>query len=443
MPGSNGYSIDPALMGQDPIGSQLSYEEDTDNNQEFYFLLNNLQKQAGRKLKPEQINALTQQWNNNQNGYQDKFRQMVQSKMGLQNTVNTQELARNKMQLDANRIGEGMGNVAKVDLLSTVRNRQPKLEDFKKPIQNPAEDFKTKYWLSRAQQTNPNFKSIDDIKAWQQQNGLVADGKFGDNSLAKWNELNSKPQPIEKVQKERANGRLTVDIPEEMYTRTAKNPLSNSQEKGSETPTSVEAVINRTAARFPGGGGYSATGNNNGKAFFGLADSDALVNLAGDAWDAAKGFMSKVGDYLSGPDKPIQTNTPTYGRRNLIMEGMQKAHSTFGNTDPKNAPIPGTYGGGKMGGGGAGSTFYTTPEYEEIQEKERLLVPITQTWNRDQAFAQARKEGKKTFWFDGKEYTTEMGNKPASAAIHTETKTVGILPIEYNKKRKILKEENK
>lgn len=96
-----------------------------------------------------------------------------------------------------------------------------------------------------------------------------------------------------------------------------------------------------------------------------------------------------------------------------------------------------------MGGGGAGSTFYSTPEYEEIQEKEKLLVPITQTWNRDQAFAQARKEGKKTFWFDGKEYTTEMGNTPASAANHTETRTVGILPIEYNKKRKILKEENK
>jgi hypothetical protein len=37
----------------------LSYEEDVDDNGEFYFLLNNLQKQAGRKLKPEQINAIT------------------------------------------------------------------------------------------------------------------------------------------------------------------------------------------------------------------------------------------------------------------------------------------------------------------------------------------------------------------------------------------------
>lgn len=252
----------------------------------------------------------------------------------------------------------------------------------------------------------------------------------------------------------RVNGRQVDNSNKPVHSSASSYPkskqekqvpkLEKRQEKPSEVPTSVVATINRTAARFPGGGGgYSANGNSNGKAFFGLADSDALVNLAGDAWNATKGFMSKVGDYLAGPDKPIQTNTPTYGRRNLIMEGMQKIHSTFGNTAPKNAPIPGTYGGGKMGGGGAGSTFYTTPEYEEIQEKERLLVPITQTWNRDQAFAQARKEGKKTFWFDGKEYTTEMGDKPASAANHTETKTVGILPIEYNKKRKILKEENK
>ena len=36
-----------------------------------------------------------------------------------------------------------------------------------------------------------------------------------------------------------------------------------------------------------------------------------------------------------------------------------------------------------------------------------------------------------------------MGDKPASAANHIETRTIGILPIEYNKKRKILKEENK
>lgn len=244
----------------------------------------------------------------------------------------------------------------------------------------------------------------------------------------------------------RVNGRQVDSSNKPVHSSASSYPevkqtpkLEKRQEKPSEVPTSVVATINRTATRFPGGGrGYSANGNSNGKAFFGLADSDALVNLAGDAWNATKGFISKLGNYLAGPEKPIQTNTPSYGRRNLITESMQKFQNTFGNAYK---PTPGSYGGGKMGGGGAGSTFYSTPEYEEIQEKEKLLVPITQTWNRDQAFAQARKEGKKTFWFNGKEYTTEMGTGPASAAHDVETKITGVIPVEYNKKRKVKKED--
>lgn len=141
----------------------------------------------------------------------------------------------------------------------------------------------------------------------------------------------------------KVNGRQVDSSNKPVHSSTSSYPeskqekqtpgLEKHQEKSSEVPTSVVATINRTAARFPGGGGgYSANGNRNGKAFFGLADSDALVNLAGDAWNATKGFMSKLGDYLAGPDKPIQTNTPSYGRRNLITEGMQKVHNTFGNT---------------------------------------------------------------------------------------------------------------
>ena len=49
------------------------------------------------------------------------------------------------------------------------------------------------YWLSVAQKVNPNFKSLQDVMDWQEANGLVVDGKFGKNSLAKWeeNKLNS------------------------------------------------------------------------------------------------------------------------------------------------------------------------------------------------------------------------------------------------------------
>lgn len=138
----------------------------------------------------------------------------------------------------------------------------------------------------------------------------------------------------------RVNGRQVDSSNKPVHSSASSYPeskqetpkLEKRQEKPSEVPTSVVATINRTAARFPGGGGgYSANGNSNGKAFFGLADSDALVNLAGDAWNATKGFMSKLGNYLAGPEKPIQTNTPSYGRRNLITEGMQKIHNTFGN----------------------------------------------------------------------------------------------------------------
>lgn len=62
------------------------------------------------------------------------------------------------------------------------------------PKQNQSQNakpFNTNYWLAEAQKVNPAFKSIQDVKDWQAANGLVDDGKFGKNSIAKWNELNS------------------------------------------------------------------------------------------------------------------------------------------------------------------------------------------------------------------------------------------------------------
>lgn len=35
-------------------------------------------------------------------------------------------------------------------------------------------------------------------------------------------------------------------------------------------------------------------------------------------------------DWLKGPGK-IQTSTPSYERRNIMTEGMQKFQNTFGN----------------------------------------------------------------------------------------------------------------
>ena len=77
-------------------------------------------------------------------------------------------------------------------------------------------------WNAKA--TQYGFKDMDAVKAWQTENGLVADGKFGKNSLAKYNEIaktkqqaalvNSKSQPTtptQPVQPVQETPLLTVD----------------------------------------------------------------------------------------------------------------------------------------------------------------------------------------------------------------------------------------
>lgn len=193
--------------------------------------------------------------------------------------------------------------------------------------------------------------------------------------------------------------------------------------------SSVTATVSREAAKYPG--------NKNGYVANRAQGSDAFLNTVDKIWNKVKQGASAAWDYLDGPEEKIQPTVPSGPRRNIFTVGMKKIHGTFGNAYK---PTPGSYGGGQFGGGGAGSTFYERPEYEEIKEKKQLLVPITTSRNRDEAFAQARKEGKKTFWFNGKEYTTEMGTEPASAAHDVESKTV-LVPIEYTKNRKVKKKD--
>ena len=187
MPGSNGYSTDPSLNNVTSQTYNPVQSEEENDDQEFHFLLNNLQKQAGRKLGSKQVNGLMQQWNSNQNGYRDQFRQMVQSKMGLQNTVNTQEISANKFRLDANKVSEGMTNVSKVNLLSTIGNRQPKLEKFEKPVAQPAPKpvLKPKVdWNARAAEGMGAGTTKDDVLNWQKYYNSLNSGKKGFAALS-------------------------------------------------------------------------------------------------------------------------------------------------------------------------------------------------------------------------------------------------------------------
>lgn len=64
------------------------------------------------------------------------------------------------------------------------------------PMNNGQRMFKSsqneQYWLNEANKYG-KFNNIQEVIDWQKANGLVADGKFGNNSIAKWNQLNPKP----------------------------------------------------------------------------------------------------------------------------------------------------------------------------------------------------------------------------------------------------------
>lgn len=58
------------------------------------------------------------------------------------------------------------------------------------PTVKPMSELMTNgdHWTNVAKQYG--FKSVEDVGKWQKENGLVADGKFGARSLARWNQLN-------------------------------------------------------------------------------------------------------------------------------------------------------------------------------------------------------------------------------------------------------------
>lgn len=60
------------------------------------------------------------------------------------------------------------------------------------PAPAPTPGKSNDYWNQQAQQYG--FADMNAVAEWQRQNGLEADGKFGQNSLAKWNELQAARQ---------------------------------------------------------------------------------------------------------------------------------------------------------------------------------------------------------------------------------------------------------
>ena len=119
---------------------------------------------------------------------QRRFNRYMKSQKGIQSR-NLAEQAHNDYQQSRNTkkfnalVTEGTQAVAgQQAALNTIN--QP----TKAPIPNPEQKpVNTAYWNSQANKFG--FNNMDEVKAWQQQNGLVADGMFGKNSEAKWRSM--------------------------------------------------------------------------------------------------------------------------------------------------------------------------------------------------------------------------------------------------------------
>lgn len=99
----------------------------------------------------------------------------------------------------------------------------------------------------------------------------------------------------------------------------------------------------------------------------------------------------------------------------------------------------GNFGGGTTAGGGASGSWGEPEPKKKPKKKKKQTAVIQKTTERtfNDAFAQARKQGLKEFEFNGKKYTTELGNNPNSQRVGNARKEitselVGIIPINKN-----------
>ena len=98
----------------------------------------------------------------------------------------------------------------------------------------------------------------------------------------------------------------------------------------------------------------------------------------------------------------------------------------------------GRFKGGNFGGAGATSLFFENPDDYSLV-KDTIWVPYRETFN--DAFGRARAAGLDEFMFDGKAYTTELGDNPDNNRAGEERAIEGLLPVERTRQVKNKKAE--
>lgn len=125
---------------------------------------------------------------------QRKFNKYILSPQGMQEAIAFDKAERLKAQAASDYVASRNVPALKATMPSIVSDEQKQAalsvinQPMKAPIPKPEQKpVNTAYW--NAQANKFGFNNMDEVKAWQQQNGLVADGMFGRNSEAKWRSM--------------------------------------------------------------------------------------------------------------------------------------------------------------------------------------------------------------------------------------------------------------
>ena len=123
---------------------------------------------------------------------QRKFNKYIFSPKGMQDAIAFDKAERLKVQAASDYAASRNVPILKATMPSVVSDtqKQETLKAISQPMKAPTPKQKTVntvYWNSQANKFG--FNNMDEVKAWQQQNGLVADGMFGKNSEAKWRSM--------------------------------------------------------------------------------------------------------------------------------------------------------------------------------------------------------------------------------------------------------------